>query len=851
MRLKRVSVRLSEYVAPKRYSIILFPNLSKFTFDGEVEISLDLIKPTKEITLHAAELKITSAVLKYGSFEVESQSISYNGKLETATMLFEKTIQVKEVKLKLRFTGVLNDKMRGFYRSKYKHNGEDYYMAVSQFESTDARRAFPSFDEPAKKAIFDVKLIIPQDHVAISNTVETEITKHSPGYKTVTFESTPKMSTYLLAFIVGRFEYIEAKTKSGIMVRVFTTPGKKHQGKFALNAAVQFLEFYEDYFRIPYSLPSLDLIAIPDFAAGAMENWGAVTYRETALLIDEDLSATVNKQHVAYVIAHELAHMWFGNLVTMEWWTHLWLNEGFATYIGYLAIDNVFPEWKIWTQFVYSDHAQALVLDGLNSTHAVEVDVHHPSEIGQLFDAISYEKGASVIRMLAAYMGEKAFQKGLQLYLEKYQYSNASTEDLWRVLGRVSEKNVKKIMENWTSKPGYPLVTVLDFNKKLKLTQERYFSSPLSAKKIGPSADGKTLWPIPLDSFLFSEKSFFIPKPKGYIKLNKGETSFIRIQYSPSLLKLLEEPIRNKRLIPEDRFGLIRDAFMLSQSGQSSTVDALTLTEAYRQEDSFVVWAEIASDLKIINNLIAGQSFHDQYKAFCRSIFKSIVTKMGWNKEPYESHLQTLLRGVALYAYGTNGDKDTIQKAKCAFGEIITGQSKIDPDLRGVVYNLVAENGGEEEYSKLKDFYVANSFQEEKDRISRALCSFRDIKLLKQTLDMSFSDQMKAQDRFKAIDFVWSNPVGQDLAWDYVRENWKSITKIFAGGHLYSRFIKPAIYFVDDKKAKEIEDFFKKNPSPGLERTIAQVTEQIRANSLWLARDKDSILSFLRRFRSC
>ena len=836
------NVRLPEHVIPKRYSITLFPNLQEFTFSGEEEITLELREPAKEIILHAAELEITSAEIISDKKKLKAAKITYDEKAETATISFDNIITKGESKLKLTFAGILNDKMRGFYRSKYKHEGKDQYMAVTQFESTDARRAFPSFDEPAKKAIFDVRLIIPGDHVAISNTIESEIAEHSPGYKIVTFEPTPKMSTYLLALIVGKFEHIEVKTKAGVKVRVFTTFGKKHQAKFALNTAKKCLEFYEDYFGIPYPLPSLDLIAIPDFASGAMENWGAVTYRETALLVDEELSSTVNKQWVALVIAHELAHMWFGNLVTMEWWTHLWLNEGFASYIEYLAVDKIFPAWHIWTQFVYMDHSKALELDGLKNTHPIEVEVHHPSEISEIFDAVSYSKGASIIRMLANYLGEKVFQKGLQSYLKKHQYSNATTLDLWAALEKVSGRKVKKIMENWTGKPGYPLVTVSDQDKKLKLTQSRFFSSPLSASAL----NDKTLWSIPLDSFLFSKESLFIPKSKGLIKLNGGETSFVRVQYPQSLLKLLEEPIRGKRLMPEDRFGLIRDAFMLSQSGHSSTIDALKLAQAYVQEDNFIVWAEIASDLKTISNLIVGQPFGDQYKTFCRNIFKSIATKIGWNKEPQESHSRTLLRSIVLSAFGSNGDKGTIQKAGEIFAEIVLNKSKIDPDLRGVVYNLVAENGGEKEYLKLKNLYSNSPFQEEKDRIFRALCFFKNIKLLKKSLDMAFSDQMRAQDRFKAISFIWANPVGRDLAWEYVQSNWESITKTFAGGHLYPRFIQSAAYFTDNKKADEIEKFFKKNPSVGLERTIAQVTEQIRANDLWLKRDKSKLSNFLR-----
>jgi puromycin-sensitive aminopeptidase len=843
MKLKpKTSIRLPNYVVPKRYLITLFPDLQKFTFSGEEEIILELKESVKEIILHAIELKITSAEIIKPK-KIRSAKITYDEKSETAMIAFDKIISKGEVKLKLTFTGILNDKMRGFYRSKYLHDGKNQHMAVTQFESTDARRAFPSFDEPAKKAIFDVRLVIPEDHVAISNTVETKISEHSAGYNMVTFEPTPKMSTYLLAFIVGRFEHIEAKTKMGKRVRVFITPGKKLQAKFALETAVKVLEFYEDYFDIPYPMPVLDLIAIPDFASGAMENWGAVTFRETTLLVDENLSSTINKQHIAYVIAHELAHMWFGNLVTMEWWTHLWLNEGFATYIGYLAIDNVFPEWEIWTQFVYMDHAKALELDGLKNTHSIEIEVHHPAEISEIFDTISYEKGASIIRMLATYLGKEVFRKGLHNYLQKHKYSNASTVDLWMSLEKVSGKKVKQIMENWTRKPGYPLVEISENIGKLKLTQTRFLSSPLSAKEISDN----TLWSIPLDSFLFSKKSLFIPRHKGWIKLNRGETSFIRIKYPSLLLRLLEEPITKKILREEDRYGLIRDAFFLAQSGHSSTVDALSLAQTFEKENSFIVWAEIASNLRTIDNLIFGQPFHDDYKAFCRKVFKSIARRVGWSKDPRESHSRTLLRSVALSIHGSSGDKDTLAKAREIFKEIYSGKSEIDSDLRGVVYNLVAENGENEEYMKLKELYEKTSLQEEKDRFFRALCSFKDVNLLTKTLDLAFSEQMRAQDRFKAISFIWANPAGQDLAWEYVKKNWASITKTFVGGHLYSRFIKPAVYFTDSKKALEIEDFFKKNPSIGLERTIAQVTEQIRANDLWLKRDKKSINYFLQK----
>lgn len=843
--MKAKSVRLSNDIAPVRYKISLNPDLVNFTFKGVETIELNVLKPTNKITLHAVELEITAASLG----KLNSKSISYNPDSETAEITFGNTLSKGIHKLEIAFEGILNDKMRGFYRSKYEIGGKTHHMAVTQFESTDARRAFPSFDEPDKKAIFDVELIIPKDHTAISNTIETEVLEHGTGLKILKFAPTPKMSTYLLAFIVGKFEYIEAKTEEGILVRVFVTPGKKRQAKFALSAATKILSFYSNYFKIPYPLPTLDLIAIPDFAAGAMENWGAVTYRETALLVDEQLSSTANKQWIALVIAHELAHMWFGNLVTMQWWTHLWLNEGFASYIEYLAVDNLFPKWKVWTQFVFMDHCRALELDSLKNTHPIEVEVQHPKEISEIFDAVSYSKGASIIRMLASYLGTAAFRKGLQYYLGKHKYGNAKTGDLWDALEQVSKKPVGKMMQNWTGKPGYPLVSAHFRNKKLELSQKRYFSSPISANKSKDS----TVWSVPIaitsskkiKPFLMSKKSVSVTDPKSWIKVNPNETSFIRVNYSPELLKLLDKPLAEKKLGTEDRFGIIRDAFALARSGETLTSDSLKLALLYKDEGEYVIWAEIASSLGNINNLVFGQRFYESYRAYCRDIFSVIGEKVGWDKKAGESHSQTLLRPIVLFALGKYGDRKTITRAKSLF---VKPLNRLDPDLRGVIYNLIAENGGIREYARLRKMYKDTPMQEEKDRILRALCSFTDKKLLSKTLDFAFSEDVRVQDKFKAVSFVWANPYGRNLAWEFVKKHWEEIEKKFSGGHLYSRFIQPSAFFVNEKDALDIEKFFKKNPHEGLDRTIAQVTEQIRTNSAWLTRDRKNIGAFLKDF---
>ncbi|MCL5784558.1 MAG: M1 family metallopeptidase, partial [Patescibacteria group bacterium] len=547
-------VRLPVHVKPQRYKIMLRPDLEQFTFYGEETIELLLDKPAKQITLHSAELEIDSAEFIHQDKQVWAGRISYDVKAETATFTFPKTLLKGRGQLKLMFRGILNDKMRGFYRSRYEVGGVSKHIATTQFESTDARRAFPSFDEPSQKAIFDVTLMVPANLTAISNTMESNVLEHESGYKTVEFAPTPKMSTYLLAFIVGDFEYIEKETEDKVRVRVFTTPGKKAQAKFALDVAAKCLEFYNDYFGIKYPLPVLDMIAIPDFAAGAMENWGAVTYRESTLLIDEASSSSANKQWVAMVIAHELAHQWFGDLVTMEWWTHLWLNEGFASFIEYLAVDHIFPEWDIWTQFVATELSDAFELDSLKNTHPIEVEVKNPAEISEIFDRVSYSKGASVLRMLWKYLGEKDFQKGLQYYLKKHAYGNAQTEDLWQDLEEKSGKPVKKVMKNWTLRAGHPAVRVQVTGNRLLLKQSRFFSSPISKNQ----TKDNTIWNIPVrigkEQFLLDKKSMSIPNQGE--KLNSGEVSLVRVDYPRDYLYGLEDSIKSGKLSAPDRLGI-------------------------------------------------------------------------------------------------------------------------------------------------------------------------------------------------------------------------------------------------------------------------------------------------------
>ncbi|XP_023932531.1 puromycin-sensitive aminopeptidase, partial [Lingula anatina] len=621
-------------------------------------------------------------------------------------------------KLHFSFTGILNDKMRGFYRSKYTHpNGETRHGAVTQFEATDARRAFPCWDEPAVKATFDVTLVVPKDRVALSNMpVESETALESDSnLKVLKYGRTPVMSTYLLAFVVGEFDYVEAKDADNVLVRVYTPLGKKEQGQFALEVSCKTLPFYKNYFKLGYPLPKIDLIAIPDFALGAMENWGLVTYRETALLVDPENSSSSAKQWVALVVGHELAHQWFGNLVTMEWWTHLWLNEGFASFIEYLCVDHCFPEYDIWNQFASTDFTRALELDALKNSHAIEVPVGHPSEIDEIFDAISYSKGASVIRMLHDYIGDESFKKGLSDYLTKFSHKNTFTEDLWASLEQASGKPVAAIMNTWTKQMGFPVLKVSDkqegSNRVLTITQEKFCADGKG------DANDSSLWKvpvkictasspsIPVKILLLEEKSATVVlenvKPEDWVKVNPGSVAFYRTQYSTTMLEALLPGIRSHALSPRDRLGLQNDLFALAMAGTISAVDVFKVLPAFETEDNYTVWSDLATNLANMAVPLQYTDFFDSFKAFGCKLFDKIAQKLGWDPKPKESHLDAMLRGLVLGRLGTYGHEATVAEARKRFQAHAEGSTILPADLRGPTYTVVLKHGDDEVFEQL------------------------------------------------------------------------------------------------------------------------------------------------------
>ena len=841
--------RLYPTIQPLYYKISLAPDLEKFTFTGKETFSFRIEKDTNNLMLHAAELTLERVVLKEEGSEYQG-TVLYNEEEETVSITFDTMLGAGEHELYIEFHGVLSERMRGFYRSQYEVNGEKRYMATTQFEEAEARRAFVCIDEPAAKAIFETTLIVPKHMTAVSNTVVQEEVGEG-DVKRVTFTPTPKMSTYILAFIVGELEYVESQTKEGVQVRVFTTPGKKEQARFALDVATKVLSFYQNYFAIEYPLPILDLIAIPDFDAGAMENWGAVTFREAALLIDEQHSSLANKQWVALVIAHELAHMWFGNLVTMEWWTYLWLNESFATYIEYLAINELFPEWDVWNQFIVVEHNNALQLDSLANTHPIEVPIRDMDELKEIFDEISYAKGASVLHMLATYLGRDVFRDGLRVYLKKHAFGNAVTEDLWEAFEEVAKEPIGQMMQSWTKKPGYPILKVEAADATLHFSQRRFYSSRISQQ----NEKDTTIWEIPSNIKTPTHEEKFLMKgnsltlsldPFPWIKVNAEEATVVRVVYPQSLYEGLKEAVKSGELSEIDRMGILRDTFDGAKAGLLPTTAALSLTKAYTMDDAYTVWTTLTGNIAEVGNILSHkEEAASLYKPFAKELFVQIAGKVGWGKKEGESHTQSLLRGIVLRAFAKYGDEKTIEKAQELFEKSQAG-GLLDPDIRSVVYNTVAQYGGEDIFQRLKKRYEKEPLHQEKNRIGLAMTVFEDKIILQQVLNWCLSGAVRSQDIPRFILAMFGNPKGQQLAWNFVKAHWEEFVKRYEGQHSFTRLIDGAGEMASLEAAADIERFFADHPTPTLSRTIQQAIERIYAHVEWLENDGESITAFLK-----
>lgn len=845
--------RLFEGFHPSHYEIALTLDRSTMKLQGSVTITGKKVgRPSQRLTFHQKGLNVTEATVtcenRKGIEEIPITRINHQRTLEEVRLHSDGLLYAGNYTITMSFDGVIDHLMEGVYYSTFKQDGETKKIIATQFESHHAREAFPCIDEPEAKATFDLSLNTDIGEVVIANTPVKEQHEEDNRLQT-TFETTPKMSTYLLAFVSGDMQYRESTTDSGVVVRAYATKENVGFTDFALDVATKTLDFYNEYFGIPYPLEKCDLIALPDFASGAMENWGCITFREQCMLVDPENTSLPTKQYVAMVVAHELAHQWFGNLVTMRWWTDLWLNEGFASWIEYLAVDHLFPEWNLWTQFIFDEQSPALKLDALQNTHPIEVLINHPDEIRSIFDTISYSKGASAIHMLEQYLGHTTFRDGLRHYLKTNAYGNTDTTDLWDSLETVSGKPVRNFMNAWTSQAGFPLVRASILDASVTLTQEPFLVNPI--ERASRKDEQSTLWPIALradsalpEVFEKASSTYNVKVDPTTFKLNEGQSGFYRVIYDKEQINVFSDRVIAGELAPLDRLGVLSDAFESAKAGYSSTLDALHLLESYKEEDNSVVWDAIATNIGAIRSLMNDETLREDMKPFGRKLVAKQVERLGWQPKEGESHFDSLLRPTVLGLAAAFDDPAIIAEIERRFA-VMTKPEDISPDLRGIIYTTVARKGDEKVFEKLLKMHNTSQNSEERVTLSAAITNFKQPALIERALSIIMTDDVRLQDAGYWIAYSLTNRHARVRTWEWLKENWTWISNNM--GHDLSFYRMPifvARCFSDASFLKDYSAFFESVMKPALERSYKQGIEMIQWQSAWRDRDLEDIKKY-------
>jgi tricorn protease interacting factor F2/3 len=811
----------------KNYKIELDFDLEKKIYEGKEKIFLNLDKENL--------IKIDSVDLKIKELKVNNKDVNFE--VSQDKILIKNGFQKGENIIFINFEGELKEVLGGIYLSKYKDKEEEKYLITTQFEPIEARKAFPCFDDPDKKATFDLTLIFPKDLKAISNTlpIEEEILGEK---KKVIFETSPKMSTYLLYIGIGDFYFLEDKYKD-VLIRVAFTPKEKLEGaKFALENCKKFLSYLEEYFNVPYPLKKLDLIAIPDFAAGAMENWGAITFRENLLLVFECITPQSAKERICEVIAHELVHMWFGNLVTMKWWDDLWLNESFATYLAYKAVNHFYPEWRILDKYIVDEVFSALNADALISSHPIKVEVKDPNESTEIFDEISYEKGGSVLRMIENYLGEEKFRDGLRNYIKKFSYQNAQAEDLWNSLEEASQVNVKEIMKDYLEKTGFPQVEIKKENGNYLLKQKRFLFLEENKSEI---------WEIPMVikskdkeiRIIFDKESTVLSDLELPIILNKNYSSFFVSNYDDEILKNNLENL--EKLSEIDQIHLLHDYEFFVRKGEKSLDDFCQILENYflNLEGKFLL-SEAISYLNFYYYFTEGP-INEKIKNLLEKFSLKVLEIL--SKEPKEEELpyETALRSKAIFYLGLIQNKEILDWSKEKFEEFSKNKQSLHPDIKQAIFNNAVLV--DEKYSEsLLDYFQETNLIEEQNKCLVALGNLQNLDSLNNIFDFVLE---KA--RFNQIIFflssLASNLKAKKFAFELLKNNWSKLEERGGGpgksDFVLIRILKTTIpYFGAFVSEEELESFLNQENFQRFEKTRKVVLEKAKINRLVLIRSR-------------
>ncbi len=759
--------RLPRTVIPSHYSLTLSPDLDRAAFGGHVVIDVDISEPVAEIVLNAAELTIGEATLFNDDGTRLAATAKTDEDAERATLTLDEQAGPGAWSLEISFDGILNDDLRGFYRSVYiGEDGNEKTIATTQFEATDARRAFPCWDEPDFKATYGVTLVVDGSLTAISNNPEIGREDVGEGKVAVTFSDTMKMSTYLVAFIVGELEVTDPVDVDGVPLRIVHAPGKGNLTGYALEAGAFALRFYADYYGIPYPGEKMDKIAIPDFAWGAMENLGAVTYRETALLLDLERATQAEMMRIAEVIAHEIAHMWFGDLVTMKWWNGIWLNEAFATFASMKCVDAFRPDWKVWLTFA-ADRTYSMGTDAVGSTRPIEFKVESPEEANEMFDDLTYLKGSSVLRMLEQYLGEDTFREGVSQYLNAHAHANTETADLWAALEAASGQPVGEVMDSWIFQGGFPRLTVEGEPGEYSITQEqfRYLDA------------GDQRWHVPVmlrsdageSRVLLSDRSMTVDAGNDLV-VNTGGNGFYRVQYSPALQAAINDRVDS--LEAAERYGIVSDLWADVLKGGSVAGDYLTLVEKLDEEAEVDVWEAALTGLGELDRVVSSDD-RGALQTFVRDLVSPKANAMGWAPGEGEDDRTRKLRGLMLRAIGNLGnDQETQDAARIVLEDFTADPKSVDAEVGNAALGIVSSNGDGDDFDRFIEISNSSRNPQEIVKNLRAAAGVPDRDSARKLFDMVLAGDVRSQDAFWVLAVMLGQRENGPYVWELMKEHW-------------------------------------------------------------------------------
>ena len=825
--------RLARSVVPSAYRIFITPDLDTATFAGRVEIDVDVHEPSSLLTLNAIELDMGAATVTAAGTAHRSTDLTIDEEFETATFSFDDVLPEGPAVVEIAFTGVLNDQLHGFYRSTYTDpEGAQHTIATTQFENTDARRAFPCWDEPAFKATFQVNLTVPSHLAAYSNSPETSNVDLGNGQRTVSFAPTMAMSSYLVAFIVGPFGETPAVDVDGVPLRIVYPGDNGHLTGLALEAGAFALRFFSDYFDIPYPGDKLDMVAIPDFTQGAMENLGCITYRVVDLLVDPANASLAEMKRIAKVVSHEVAHMWFGDLVTMEWWEGIWLNEAFASFMEVLCQDAFRPAWKVWVSFG-AERDMALEIDGLHATRSMEYEVVSPEDTRGMFDRLTYEKGAAVLRMLEQYLGATTFRDGIRHYLRKHSYSNTRTTDLWDALEEVSGEPVRDVMNTWIYQGGYPLVTL----EGGRLSQQPFaYGAPT-----GPSAIGKD-WKVPVrtrslsggptSSHLLGDQPVTVTD-EAPVVVNAGGSGYFRSRYGRRELEAIADHIGE--LEPLERATLVSDSWALLYSSQSTLNEFLAIAKGLGDQDEPTPWGSVATAFNFVNRALDAEQ-RQRFAAIVREVVGPQLRRLGWDARPSDGELTPQLRAVVIGILGTVGDDPSVKAEAVARFE----GNRVTGDLANAVLRVVASQDRPGDYETFYDRYRHATNPQDEQRYLRSLASFHEERVALDALDKCFSE-IRSQDASSVIGILCTNAATGPSVWRHMSARWDEALEKFPLNTL-SKMALGLPTFIDDVAfADQVEAFHREHSLGGEQKTVEQLIERMRVGLTFAAAVRQQI----------